>query len=296
MNPWEKGMGEHFRTVKPRISAENLVGAFSGDRHRVPLLNPPAEIQQRRIDVRLPRKVPCERRRAEQPRDFICGSGQNMMTGAEIVRHVDGIFVVALRLEKTAFEILPVALVFKRIGIKRHTVFSVIFRRNGADDGGIESAGEQGAQRYVRYELTADGVFQQEAGIFDDIGTAVPTFARRELPVSLDGQRAVFPYRLMCGLDFTDPLENTADPVGREEQKLPKADFVYLRPDAGIPEQCLDFGSKDERISRNGIKQWLDAEAVTCEIGFVQRRVIYRESKDAVEHGSAFFPEKDIEV
>lgn len=100
----------------------------------------------------------------------------------------------------------------------------------------------------------------------------------------------------MRGLDFADPLENAADPIGGKEEKLPKTDSVHLRPDTGIPEQRLDFGSEDERFSRDGIKQRLDAEAVAREIGFVQRRVIYRKGKDAVEHGSAFFPEKDIEI
>ena len=161
LRPWEAVFFPHCRVAVPRVTAENLIGALSRQRHRGMGLDLPAEQQQRCIDIRHTGQVTrihrCIQRR-DQLRGVQCDP---MVAGMEKLIHFADIGGIRTGLKFCSMKILPVIPVSHRECLQLPAVGCKIGIRNGGNQAGVQPAREECRHGYVRDKLALNGIRHQ---------------------------------------------------------------------------------------------------------------------------------------
>ena len=119
---------------------------------------------------------------------------------------------------------------------------------NGADQTGIQTAGQKAAHRNIGYQLAADGVGYKLPDHFYGVFEGVRMFSVGEFPVPFGFEFSLLPYSAASGLQFEDTAEYTAprSSARSNEQKFRCAGQVNGCLKTGIAENGLDLRGKNQ--------------------------------------------------
>ena len=122
----------------------------------------PAEVEQGGVHIRHAGEVPGLGGLGQKVHQRLLGAGEHPVAGAKFLPHPLYPGPVSIGLEGAGLKILFVVGVVKGVGLQGRQALTLILPcRHGGDDGGIQTSGEEGAQRHVADQLAADGTHQQ---------------------------------------------------------------------------------------------------------------------------------------
>ncbi len=151
------------------------------------------------------------------------------------------------------------------------------------DDGGVEPAGEQGAQRDVGDELPGNDVVEQFAHVTDGGVQVVGVLVGLQAPVAVFADAAAPHPQHVAGTQLVHVLvDGVARRLG-EGDEFGQPLGVDHGPHLGVREYRLRFGAEEHAVGGWTVVQRLDAHAVAHEQRLLGARVPQREGEHAVE-------------
>ena len=293
LRPWEAVFFPHCRVAVPWVTAENLIGALSRQRHRGMGLDLPAEQQQRCIDIRHTGQIARIHRRIQR-RDQLRGVQRDpMVAGMEKLIHFADIGGIRTGLKFCGMKILPVIPVSHREGLQLPAVGCKIGIRNGRDQAGVQPAGQKCGNRHIGHQLPLDGIRYKLAHPAGCGGKIIGMLMILKPPVGMQCQssRVGLIDGILPGQKLLHPAEHAAAgcAAGAEQQHLRQTGGIHPRWHGRVGQQSFDFAAEDQALLRQGIEQRLDTAAIPRQKQPARVHLPDRKRKNTIAHCRAAF-------
>ncbi len=154
-----------------------------------------------------------------------------------------------------------------RPGVKLLIAFLIGACSQHGQDGRIQSAGEEGAQRDIADELPRRRIFNQFAGVYNGLLRRIRVRSRLQAPVWARIKPIGGQHRVMPGQQGENARKDSAlRRAGRSEQEDGTQSVrIDARLDCGMAQDGFEFRAEHESAGQAAVKQGFDAQTVAAQ-------------------------------
>ncbi|MPM59375.1 hypothetical protein SDC9_106217 [bioreactor metagenome] len=278
--------------MEPGISAENFVGALTGQNHLIIPAGLFAEINQRGVHVRHARQVMGVHRGLQTGKLILRTAFQIPVIRFQIVDHKIDIGPVLGGLEGRGLEITVVS---RKVKGKRSELLASFFQllgTYGRHQTAVHSAGEKRTDRYVGDHLPPNGIQYQFPGGFHRGRKIILMDPADQLPIAFHGDSVRRRREQMPGKQFLHAAKHAhaVGLCGADAENPVETPVIQVRLHAGKYKQALDLGRKNQIPVLHGVKERLYTAAIPEQRHPVVYRVVDCKGKNTVEPLYEFSP------
>ena len=175
--------------------------------------------------------------------------------------------------------------VLHREGVEAAAFFPVDLGGDGGDGAGVETAGQQRAERHVGNKLAFDSVLKNVPHHGDGGREVLFVRLADQFPVPADRQPPPVEYGRAAGLELGKAPEYAVAGGARrpEHEDFRQAFAVEFGGDVRVSQQGFDLGGEQQPAAQPGVEERFDAQAVAGQEEALPGVVPYAEGEDAVE-------------